>query len=228
MLMLSVWSPKEIECAPAYHAGLRLSASCASVARGEDRQSGKNRLAFLSWALVASLALAFLVAFPTYGASKEAKGGNAVLDGQRKQLAEYFTALEKARKSQDSELVSVLNFKINELLDQIVKSQMSQNGGPTKVAQSGPLSMASVKFEASEYATKKCDELRKTLVQLMRKSSPLKRRERSTFSELSDSEKRDLHEATREMNTVTEIMKARCAIGPTAAGKTGKKAKKSN
>lgn len=182
-------------------------------------------MALVRW-IVWAVVLGVFLAGMAFAESEGSKTVGATTDTKRKQLAEYLVALDKAHKGKDSELVSVLNYKIKELLDEIVTPYTTNttdsvpNPSPTLVDTS------SVKSESSEYATKKCDELRNMLVQLLRKTNPLKRRERSTFSELSDSEKKELQEATREMNIVSEIMKARCAAEPSP--KQRKKAKRNN
>jgi len=108
-------------------------------------------------------------------------------------------------------LVAALGGKINELLAEIIKEEErldSKKQGSAVIAEG----MSSVRSDAGEYLAKSCPELKTLLVQLLRKSSPLKRRSKSTFSELSAHEKEELEKASIEYKTVVEIMKARCGL----------------
>jgi hypothetical protein len=147
-----------------------------------------------------------------------------VLENKRKQLAEYLTSLEKSQPEGDAAWLAVLNRRIIALLNEIVDlpelADCQHRRGPVTIQV--PSGMGPIKADANEHFGKTCSELKKMLVQLVRKASSLKRREHSTFSELSEAEMQDLQDARREIRVVVEIMKARCGLSSTAKpGKSG-------
>lgn len=158
--------------------------------------------------------------FPQFVMAED-KGCEALrkdLELKRGQLAEYIVMLDKWRDKGELELESVLKHKINDLLDRINKAEEVTDCDQRK-APVTPEGISPVKTDAGEYANKTCAELRTMLVQLFRKTNSLKRREHSTFSELTPAEKTTLQESERELRTVTTILKARCAreAGPGSA-----------
>ena len=158
----------------------------------------------------------------------EDKGCAAVrkdLELKRGQLAEYFVTLDKFRDKGESELESVLKHKINDLLDRINKAEEVTDCAQKK-ASATTEGISPVKTDAGEYVTKTCAELRTMLVQLLRKTKSLKRREHSTFSELTPAEKTTLQESERELKTVNTILKARCARDADAGSARDRKKRK--
>jgi hypothetical protein len=158
----------------------------------------------------------------------EDKGCAAVrkdLELKREQLAEYFVALDKFRDRGESELESLLKHKINDLLDRIKKAEEVTDcihSGASATTEA----ISPVKTDASEYVTKSCAELRTMLVQLLRKTKSLKRREHSTFSELTQAEKTTLQESEGELRTVTTVLKARCLRDADAGSARDRKKRK--
>ena len=140
------------------------------------------------------------------------------LELKRGQLSEYLVTLDKFRDKGESELESVLKHKINDLLDKIDAAEKVTDCDQRKASVT-PEGISPVKTDAGEYVTKSCAQLRTMLVQLFRRTKSLKRREHSTFSELTPAENTTLQESEREIRTVTTILKARCAreAGPGSA-----------
>jgi hypothetical protein len=131
------------------------------------------------------------------------------LELKRGQLAEYLVTLDKFRDKGDPNLESVLKHKINDLLDKINRAEEVTDCA--KLAAAATLEgISPVKTDAGEYVTKSCTELRTMLVQLLRRTTSLKRREHSTFSELTPAEKAILRDSEKELRTVNAILKARC------------------
>ena len=135
------------------------------------------------------------------------------LEVKRQRMAGYLVTLDKVRNKENPELESWLKHKINDLLDAIHKAEevadcpKSPAHGPTE-------GVSPVKSDAGEYATKSCGELRAMLVQILRRSNPLKRREHSTFSELTPAEKDLLEKSEKELEAVNTMLKARCTSEP--------------
>jgi hypothetical protein len=149
--------------------------------------------------------------FPQFvlAADKGCEGLRKDLELKRQQLAQYLVTLDKFQGKGEAELESLLKYKINELLDNINNAEelTDCSGWPGSVTHEG---MSPVKTDSGEYVTKSCAELRIMLLQLLRKSKALKRREHSSFSELTPVEKAVLQECEREFRTVNTILKARC------------------
>jgi hypothetical protein len=149
------------------------------------------------------------------------------LELTRGQLVGYLGALDHFRDKGDAQMESVLKQKINELLDKINSAEevtdCAQVTAPEALEGISP-----VKTDAGEYVTKSCAELRTMLVQLLRKTKSLKRREHSTFSELTPAEKTILQESDRELRTVNTILKARCVREASAGRARDGKRQKAN
>jgi hypothetical protein len=142
------------------------------------------------------------------------------LEQKRRQLGDYFEALKKLHNEKDARLLEVLNFKISDLTGQIRNLETEMAGCPGGSAGQG---LSAIKSDEDPYSTKSCDDLRKMLLQLARKIAPLKRRERSLFSELTTAEKAELQEAERDLQLVKSELKKRCsqpAAKPSPQGKS--------
>jgi hypothetical protein len=147
------------------------------------------------------------------------------LEFKRGQLAEYLVTLDKFREKGDPKLESLLRYKINELLVQINEAEEVTGCAQVKEPEA-PEGMSPVKTDAGEYVTKSCAELRTMLVQLLRRATPLKRREHSTFSELTPAEKTVMRESFRELRMVTTILKARCSREASAGARVTERKEK--
>ena len=173
-----------------------------------------------------SLVTAFGVADVFAAEDRSCQEAQKLLESKRKQLAEYLISLKKSQGEGDAAWLAVLNNKITDLLNEIVNlpelADCQRRGESAK--NSAVQGMGPVKFDTSDHCSKTCPELKKLLVQLVRKTSSLRRREHSTFSELSDTEKQELQDATRDTRVVVEIMKARCGLASTPKhAKSGKR-----
>jgi hypothetical protein len=176
------------------------------------------------------LTVAICVIVFSQSAIAEDKGCEALrkdLELKRGRLAEYLVTLDKFRDKGDPELESVLKHKINDLLDKINRAEevtdCAKRNAPAALEGISP-----VKTDVGEYVTKSCTELRTMLVQLLRKTNSLKRREHSTFSELTAAEKAILRDSEKELRTVTEILKARCVGDVRSRPARGPKKRKTN
>ena len=146
------------------------------------------------------------------GADKECEEAKLALEANVQLVREYVAALESAKERGEAALITLLNKKIDHLVEAIVKAEAQKDCDKSntrdKLHGMGP-----VKSEENEYATKSCDELRTIMVQLLRKTSPLKRRATSTFSELSSVEKQELDDATRDLKAVLAATQITCRTG---------------
>ncbi|MGO9571061.1 MAG: hypothetical protein ACLP5H_26350 [Desulfomonilaceae bacterium] len=148
------------------------------------------------------------------------------LELKRGHLAEYLVTLDKFRDRGESELESVLKRNVDGFLDRIKRAEEVTDWAQRKSPVT-PEGISPVKTDAGEYVTKTCAELRAMLVQILRKTKSLKRREHSTFSDLTPAEKTTLYESEREFRTVTTILKARCPqVAGAGSARDGKKRKR--
>ena len=69
-----------------------------------------------------------------------------------------------------------------------------------------------IKGAEGDQITASCADLTLTLVQLLRKVNALKKREHSSFSGLSETEKKELDEANQKLTEVRTLLKARCSV----------------
>lgn len=128
------------------------------------------------------------------------------------QLKEYLEAMQKVTDQNDARLLELLNHKISDLSERVRSLETEHAACPDAKLDEG---LTTVKTDEDQYATKSCAELSKMLLQLLRKTAGLKRRERSLFSELTPSEKAELQEWNQELQTVKSILKTRCAESAT-------------
>jgi len=144
----------------------------------------------------------------------------------KRRLGEYLVALERAQSRGETNLAEILNRKISELLEQIVNAE-NQGECNQKISPQPPHGVTPVKTDENEYAAKSCDELKVVLVRLMRKTSHLKRRAGSTFSDLSPLEKQEYDEAAQELKSALAATQLKCGGRKAAApGREGQKRSK--
>jgi hypothetical protein len=149
-------------------------------------------------------------------AENDCAAAKASYEMNKRRVGEYLVALERAESRGEANLVEVLKRKIDQLLEQIVDAENpGQCERKTNVKM--PSGISPAKSDETEYATKSCDELKVTLVRLLRKTSPLKRRAGSAFSDLSSAERQEYDEAARELKAVLATTRLKCGADKTAA-----------
>jgi hypothetical protein len=158
--------------------------------------------------LVVSLLLSLVVVDFVSSADDACAVIAASLAQKKRQLGDYFEALKKLHSEQDARLLEALNFKIGDLSEQIRNLEAERANCPGGKNGEGP---SAIKSDEDQFATTTCDDLRKMLLQLHRKTAALKRREKSLFSELSRTEKAELQEANRDLELVKSELKKRCS-----------------
>jgi hypothetical protein len=158
--------------------------------------------------LLVLLSLSLLLLNPVSAAEDACAVIAKSLDQKKQQLGDYFEALKKLHSERDARLLEVLNFKIGDLSEQIRSLEAEMAGCPGRNTGEG---LSAIKSDEDQYATKSCDDLRKMLLQLLRKTASLKRREKSLFSELTTTEKAELQDANRELQIVKSELKKRCS-----------------
>ncbi len=136
------------------------------------------------------------------------------LEQKKKLLVEYEEALQKFLKEKDEKLLSVLRHKVVDLSQQIMVLEAAVANCPGVRKSAVGEGLSSIKSDEEKYATKSCGDLRRMLVQLIRKINSLKRREASLFSDLNPLERSELRDANEELALVKSILKARCADIP--------------
>lgn len=134
------------------------------------------------------------------------------LGTKQKELNSYLDALEKSRQEHDSLLLGALNYKIDQIISQIatLEEKAANCGESQETAKVEGFS--SVKSEEGQFATKSCGELRKMMVQVIRRVNALQRRENSLLSELTTSEKSELKDARQDLDKIRKILNTRCAV----------------
>ncbi|MGO9119749.1 MAG: hypothetical protein ACLQPD_19315 [Desulfomonilaceae bacterium] len=160
------------------------------------------------------LSAVMLPAEHVLGQNKPCEILRADLEQKNLRLKEYVNILKRFTELQDDEMVGLINPKIAELRQQIANKRNDLEKCEEKRSFGTPDGLSSPKSETGEYATKSCSELRKRLVALVRSVHPLRRREISLISELTENEKKELREASEELKTVRQILKNRCSGVP--------------
>jgi hypothetical protein len=142
------------------------------------------------------------------------------LEVKKRQMLNYAGAVKKLNDLNDAPIVTLLNHKIAELADQIDKMDAELRECSTLAESESEINpVRSITDEP--YRSKSCGELRRMLVQLLRKFHSLKRRESSLFSELSQLEKTELESANDELAKVRNALKSRCGEPPKGRSSAG-------
>lgn len=130
------------------------------------------------------------------------------LDLKKRQMREYSGLLDTLDQKKDAPLINLLNHKIRELKDQIRKmdDELTECSSVANLQKNPKKTL-----DDATLKKKSCGELRNLLLQLLRKTYQLKRRENSIFSELSSSEKEELDSFQNEIARVKELLKLKCA-----------------
>jgi hypothetical protein len=165
----------------------------------------------LSILMLLILSLIILPAEHVSGQNKPCEILRADLEQQTLRLKEYINALRKFTELQDEEMIGVITPKIGELSQQIADKKKDLEQCEDERSSKTRDGLSPPKSETGEYATKSCNELRKQLVSLVRTVHSLRRREISLVSQLTTKEKKELREASEELKTVRQILKARCS-----------------
>lgn len=133
---------------------------------------------------------------------------------KQEQLNSYLEALGKKGNREDPLLQNVLNYNIEQLI--LAMSVLEKRIKDCDVSESGSESggMSSVKSEESKFATKTCGDLRRMLVQHVRKENAFKRRENSFLADLTPAEKTEYRETVQDLETIRTILKNRCTASP--------------
>ncbi|MGC8908903.1 MAG: hypothetical protein ACP5M0_15890 [Desulfomonilaceae bacterium] len=133
---------------------------------------------------------------------------------KKTELSELIDALNKSYAQGDYTLMDVLNFKINQLINQTKELERKLEGCPQPPTPVTPPGMSGMKTDEDILAEKGCGELKKMLLPLARKVHALKRREQSVLSGLTAEEKSELAKAEAELKTLKEILAKKCDTKP--------------
>lgn len=169
-----------------------------------------SKKSLLFWLL--ALEVFFLFSVPVYGSPEEKTCDVMRQDLERKKqrMSEYIGVLQRFNDQNDIEVVGAVNLKISELADQMLKLEKEIADCDQQKPQGTNPGLSVVKSDEGRYATAKCGELRKKLVQLLQKVQGLRRRENSLLSEFTPTDKRELREASQDIEAVQAALKARC------------------
>lgn len=125
-------------------------------------------------------------------------------------VSEYMGMLQKLNGEKDNEVIGVMKQKISELKEQVSKLERDIAGCDGKKSDATSQGLGVVKSDEGQYATARCGELRKKLLQLLQKVQGLRRRENSFLSEFTPDDKRELKDAEQDMEAVNAALKTRC------------------
>lgn len=158
------------------------------------------------------LALPCLFSAPTWGlpGEKTCEELRQDLERKKQRMSGYISVLQRFNEQNDMEVVEAVNLKISEVADQMLKLEKDM-ADCDKQKPAGPnQGLNIVKSDEGQYATAKCGELRKRIVQLLQKVQSLRRRENSLLSEFTPADRRELREASQDLEAVKAALKARC------------------
>jgi len=162
-------------------------------------------------ALVGMVAALFLAPQISLATDNDCEAARKVLTTRKQQISEYVAALKKASDENDLQIMELLNFKVNELIEQTRVLEKKVSECEARVSVAGSPGVSTSKSDEGKYATKSCDELKRALLPIMRKLNILEKKQRSLFSELTSAERADLDSSTQEIKTIENILKTRCA-----------------
>jgi hypothetical protein len=132
------------------------------------------------------------------------------LASKKQQLMDHIDAMKKLQEQNDFSIMPILNHKMGELIQEVIRIEDAVRTCPDSLPSEPSSGLGSVKSESGEYATKSCEELRTLLLQMVQKTTALKRREGSFFSPLSPGERMELQDAEQAFKEVRSAISARC------------------
>jgi uncharacterized protein YukE len=137
------------------------------------------------------------------------------LEAKRAKLSQYVSSLKAFHRQGDWQLVSALNHKIDQLIQQIREAEDSMKC-PESPPVKSPDGLKTVKTDVGKFITNDCRELRNMLINLRRKINVLKRNQEGVLTENSPEHQLELKKALRSIDNVKRILRVRCAVGNTS------------
>ena len=175
------------------------------------------------WITCLAFSILFSVLPVSYASTeRECEAAHRELEGRREKLSHYLGALHEAYQRGDLRLMALFSRQIAILLEEMITTEemidcpepemdFQANGlSPTKAVENG-------------FLEKSCRELKRMHVQLLMRINSLQRREHSTFSQLSSSERSDLEKALKDLKGVRDAWRAKCGPGKTWRGPGSRK-----
>jgi hypothetical protein len=142
------------------------------------------------------------------------------IETKRQLATDYRAILKGMREPKDKALIGAINDKINELNGEIESFEKEAKNCPKPLNPSAQEGLGQAKSDEARYAGKSCVEMQRSLVKTLRKYIALKRREKSFFSELSETERTELIDLNEELRLLKMALKAKC---PTKTGPAPKR-----
>lgn len=136
------------------------------------------------------------------------------LERKKQLLIEYTAALSKLDLKGDRVMVTLLNHKIEELRGEIQESERSRNCLEDPTVTSSRAGVGRVRSDEAAFAGTSCADLRKLLIQLLRKNYSLERRRWSVLSAMSTEEMTEFQETLDSLRNVRALLKAKCLPQP--------------
>ena len=149
---------------------------------------------------------------PVYSQEESCETVRQNLEQKRLEVTSYSEAVQKLIASGDTSTATLLNKKIEDSLNWILYlgerlgkcSPGNVTGGPSS-------STSSVKSDELKCQGKECKDLRKNMLQLLRKKHSLNRRVNSVFSQLTIEDQAVLRVTEQEIKEIQECLKKNCS-----------------
>jgi hypothetical protein len=134
----------------------------------------------------------------------------ADIETKRSLVADYRVVLKGMQDPKDKSLISAINDKLSELTREIELLEEEAKNCPKPLGQGSKEGLGQVKSDEARFTGKSCTEMKRSLVKTLRKIYVLKRREKSLFSELSETERTELIDLNEELRLLRIALKAKC------------------
>lgn len=157
------------------------------------------------------ISLVFILVPPVYSQDESCDKIRQDLEQKRLEVASYSESVQKLIAAGDTSTATLLNKKIEDSLNWILYlEERLRQCSPGNITSSGNLPTGSVKTDELKCQGKECNDLRKSMLQLLRKKNSLIRRVNSVFSELTVEDRAVLRVTEQEIKEVQECLKKNC------------------
>lgn len=161
--------------------------------------------------LIISIGIVLSLAMPVYSQEESCEKVRQDLERKKLEVSAYSDSVQKLMSTGDVATATILNKKIDENLHLIMQLEDRLTKCPdSRVLTGSAPSTSPIKSDESNYQSRDCGELRKTLLKLLRKKHSLNKRSHSVLSELTPEEESALRATEQQLKEIRTILKQRC------------------
>ena len=162
--------------------------------------------------LIVLTSLVLMLVAPVYSQEESCEKVMLDLEQKRLEVKSYSESVQKLIAAGDTSTATLLNKKIEDSLNWILFLEERLGKCSSRTVKGGAnSSTSSVKSDELKCQGKECKDLRKNMLQLLRKKHSLIRRVNSVFSQLTIEDQAVLRVTEQEIKEIQECLKKNCS-----------------